>query len=110
MSQLRCVVPGYAHHIYQRGVRKEPLFHEDSDFLVYTRVLKDACHEHGICIWCYVFMSNHIHLLAVPRAEKSISKALHKAHTTYAMYFNAKYLFSGHVWEGRPHISVTDEA
>jgi hypothetical protein len=47
-----CVVPGLAHHVYQRGVRKEPLFHENRDFLVYIRVLvfqADDVGEEAIC-------------------------------------------------------------
>src|SRR5439155_10308876 len=42
--------------------------------------------------------------------EKSISKALHDAHTAYSTYFNSKYGFVGHTWQGRPQISVMDES
>src|SRR5262245_19274664 len=109
MSQLRCVIPHYAHHIRQRGVRKNPVFHDDSDFLVYIRVLKNACTVNEVCIWCYALMTNHVHLVGVPHTEIGLSKALHNAHTAYATYFNSKYGFSGHLWQGRPQISVMDE-
>jgi putative transposase len=105
----RCVVPGYAHHVYQRGVRKEPLFHEDRDFLVYMRALKEGCVQHGVGIRTYTLMTNHIHLIAVPQGEWSLSRALHLTHTNYSMYFNAKYGFAGHAWEGRPQMFVMDE-
>jgi putative transposase len=55
-------------------------------------------------------MTNHIHLIAVPEAEDSISRTLHLAHTCYSTYLNAKYRFSGHAWQGRPGIFVMDEA
>ena len=106
----RCVIPGLAHHVYQRGVRKEPLFHEDRDFLVYIRTLKEGCSKQGVSICTYTLMTNHIHLIAVPECEDSISRALHAAHSTYSKYFNAKYRLSGHAWERRPHICATDEA
>jgi putative transposase len=106
----RIVIPGCAHHVYQRGVRKEPLFHEDRDFLVYIRTLKEGCGRHSVAIFTYTLMTNHIHLVAVPEREDSLSRALHLAHSSYTAYFNAKYRFSGHAWEGRPHMCATDEA
>jgi len=55
-------------------------------------------------------MTKHVQLTAVPDPERSISKALHDAHTEYSTYFNAKYGFVGHVWQGRPDMSLMDEA
>jgi putative transposase len=60
-------------------------------------------------IWAYALMTNHVHLIAVPEGDKSISTALQKAHTTYAKYFNGKYGFVGHVWQSRPDMSVMDD-
>src|SRR4030095_6550248 len=70
----RCVVPHYAHHICHRGVRKDPMFHDDSDYLVYMRVLKKGCVAKEVLIWAYALMLNHVHLVGVPKDEKSISK------------------------------------
>ena len=106
----RCVVPHYAHHVRQRGVRRDPVFHDDSDCLVYIRVLEQASTEHGVDIWAYTLMTNHIHLVAIPEDEKGISKTLHDAHTDYSTYFNRKYGLVGHVWQGRPNICVMDES
>src|SRR5436190_3817011 len=106
---LRHVVPQLPHHIRHRGVRKDIIFHEDSDYLVYIRNLKNACVEFFVKIWAYALMTNHVHLIAVPESETSISRALQKAHTTYAEYFNGKYGFVGHVWQSRPDMSVMDD-
>ena len=56
-----------------------------------------------------LFMTNHVHLVVVPMHQHSISKTLHDAHTEYSTYFNAKYGFVGHVWQGRADISLMDE-
>jgi len=106
----RCVVVNYPHHVYQRGVRKEPLFYEDRDFLVYARVLREGCLKHAVTIRSYAFMTNHIHLIAVPGTEDSFSRTLHDAHTSYSTYFNSKYGFKGHAWQGRPEMCVMDES
>jgi len=106
---LRQVIPEFPHHVRQRGVRKNATFHEDSDYLLYIRSLRDACIEFVVKIWAYVLMTNHVHLIAVPKKEESISKALQKAHTTYSTYFNQKYGFVGHLWQSRPQMSVMDD-
>lgn len=111
MARLRrFVVPGCAHHVYQRGVRQKPLFHEDRDFLVYMRTLKEGCVKHGVSVRSYTLMTNHVHLIVVPKVEDSLSRALQVAHTGYSMYFNAKYRFTGHAWEGRPQMCAMEEA
>jgi putative transposase len=108
-NSFRCTVPDYPHHIRQRGVRRDPIFHQDADYLVYIRNLKDGCSEHGLRIRSYSLMTNHVHIIAIPEREQSMSRALHDAHTQYAKYFNAKYGFHGHLWDGRPQYNVMDE-
>jgi putative transposase len=85
------------------------MFHDDSDCLVYLRLLRDACSEADVEIWAYALMVNHYHLIAVPAKATSISRALQKAHTSYASYFNAKYCYVGHVWHSRPRMCAMDE-
>jgi putative transposase len=109
MSPSRLTVPHYPHHVCERGVRKEPIFHDDSDYLVYIRILKNGCTKHRVEVCAYCLMTNHVHLVVVPEQEESISKALHNAHSQYSTYFNAKYGFSGHVFEKRPGICVMDD-
>ena len=108
-NSICCAVPGYPHHIRQRGVRKQPIFHDDSDYLVYMRNLKNSSTEHDLRIDSYSLMTNHIHLIAVPKMDVSISRTLHDAHTNYSRYFNAKYGFVGHAWQGRAHYSAMDD-
>ena len=108
-ASIRCVVPGHPHHVYERGVRRSPVFHDDSDYLVYIRNLKKGCCRHGVAIRAYSLMTNHVHLIAVPMKENSISKALHDAHSAYATYFNTKYGFVGRLWESAPKCNVMDE-
>jgi putative transposase len=46
-------------------------------------------------------MSNHVHHVGVPERPDSLDKTIRVAHGEYAEYFNAKYGFVGHVWQGR---------
>src|SRR5437868_10301484 len=55
------IVPSCAHHIRERGIRKNPIFYDDSDRLVYLRVLREACREYSvaICAYCLMTLSGH---------------------------------------------------
>jgi len=46
-------------------------------------------------------MSNHVHLVVIPRHAKSMALALRHTHGRYASYLNARLGASGHVWQGR---------
>jgi putative transposase len=53
-------------------------------------------------------MSNHIHLLATPQHENSISKVFQSVGRKYVQYFNYTYKRSGTLWEGRYRATVVD--
>ncbi len=61
-------------------------------------------------IHAYAWMSNHIHLLATPTTEQSISKTFQSAGRRYVQYFNHMYKRSGTLWEGRYRATVVDSS
>ena len=102
MSRVaRIVVPGFPHHITQRGNRQMDVFETDDDRLAYLRFLKKYAVQYNLSIYAYCLMTNHIHLVVVPGDEVALGKALRDTHTVYAMYFNTRTALSGHVWQGR---------
>jgi len=102
-------VPGYPHHVTQRGNRRADVFETEDDRHAYLRFLKKYGQRHGLDIWAYCLMTNHIHLVAVPEREESLARALRDAHTVYAMRVNTRTQQSGHVWQGRFYSCVLDE-
>ena len=94
---VRIVVPGFPHHVTQRGNRRADIFETDEDREAYLRFLKTYCEKRGLSVWAYCLMSNHVHLVVVPQKESSLSEGLRDAHTVYAMYFNSRTRLSGHV-------------
>jgi putative transposase len=46
-------------------------------------------------------MTNHVHLIAMPEREDSLSVLLRRVHGRYAQYYNARYGRSGHLWQNR---------
>ena len=111
MSRVaRVVVPGFAHHVTQRGNRGTDVFVTDSGREAYLRYLRTYGEKRGLSIWAYCLMTNHVHLVAVPKREASLSEGLRDAHTVYAMYFNSRTKLTGHVWQGRFYSCVLDDA
>lgn len=111
MSRIaRVVVPGFPHHVTQRGNRCAEVFEDDEDRRTYLRFLKQYATRRGLAIWAYCLMTNHVHLVVVPEREDSLAKGLRDAHTVYAMRFNLRTGLSGHVWQGRFHSCVLDDA
>jgi putative transposase len=110
MSRIaRIVVPGYPHHVTQRGNRQSVIFHSDKDRQKYLFFLSQYSAQYGLEIWAYCLMDNHVHLIVVPREAESLSLALRTAHTMYANYFNEQSSLSGHLWQGRFYSSALDE-
>jgi putative transposase len=53
-------------------------------------------------------MTNHVHLLATPSQEQSVSKTLQSVGRRYVQYFNYAYRRTGTLWEGRYRATVID--
>jgi len=102
MPRLRRVIlPGEPHHVTQRGNRRTDIYCDNEDREVYLFLLKKYSSVNSIEIFSYCLMTNHIHLVVTPPDEKSLSSAMRDCHSTFAIYFNRKYNFSGHLWQGR---------
>lgn len=109
MARLpRYVIPGQPQHIIQRGNNRQAIFAAEADFQFFRDALVDAAGKHGLAIHAYVWMTNHIHLLATPEHEDSISKVFQSVGRKYVQYFNYTYKRSGTLWEGRYRATVVD--
>ena len=109
MARLpRYVIPGQPQHIIQRGNNRQPIFAADVDYQFFRDALVEAAAKHGLEIHAYVWMTNHIHLLATPKYNDSISKVFQSVGRRYVQYFNFTYKRSGTLWEGRYRATVVD--
>lgn len=97
----RCVLPGLACHITQRGVDRREVFSADQDWSTYLRLLEENLRDAAASILGYCLMSNHVHLIAVPAREDWLSVLLRRVHGRYAQYYNALSGRSGHLWQNR---------
>jgi len=105
----RVVVPGYPHHVTQRGNRRQATFFRDEDFRLYIQLMSEWCGSCGVAIWAYCLMPNHVHLIAVPQSEDSLRHAIGEAHRRYSRHINFREDWRGHLWQGRFASYVMDE-
>ena len=56
----RLVVPGYPHHVTQRGNRRQPVFFGDGDYQLYIDLLAESAKETDVAIWAYCLMPKGI--------------------------------------------------
>lgn len=110
MARLpRMVLPGIPHHVTQRGNRRERTFFEDGDYAVYLDLLADASARHGVEVWSYCLMPNHVHIIAVPRDEDGLGRTFRHVHRHYTGFINARMRVTGHLWQGRFSSVAMDE-
>jgi putative transposase len=97
----RIIATGYPHHITQRGNNRATVFFDDEDRQTYLNLLGIYAQKHNLQIWAYCLMNNHIHLLAVPETETSLSRGIGLTNQVYTQYLNRKLNQSGRVWQNR---------
>ena len=109
MARLpRYVIPGQPQHIIQRGNNRQAIFSAEADYQFFRDALVEAAAKYGLAVHAYVWMTNHVHLLATPALEDSISKTFQSVGRRYVQYFNYTYKRSGTLWEGRYRATVVD--
>ena len=102
MARLpRLTVPGYAHHVIQRGNNRQTIFHDARDYESLLELLKEQATRSQVAIHSYVVMSNHFHLLATPATASGLPAMMRAVDQRYAQYFNKRHRRTGALWEGR---------
>jgi hypothetical protein len=60
-------IPGFPHHVTQRGNRRQQVFFELSDYALYCDLLAERRRKASVEVWAYCLMPNHVHLVRTER-------------------------------------------
>lgn len=91
---------GAYYHVYNRGVRRAPLFHDDKDYFQFERYLAEAVRHSGLVVYAWCQMPNHFHFL-VQTVQANLAEWMQRLTGRYAQYLNRRYKWKGHAFEGR---------
>ena len=102
MARLpRLTLPGYPHHIIQRGNNRQMIFADTQDFAAMMALLAENAQKLAVAVHAYVLMDNHFHLLATPTTAEALPLMMQAVGRSYVRYFNQRHGRSGTLWEGR---------
>ena len=102
MARLpRLTLPGYPHHVIQRGNNRQAIFAKTADYQRLLDLLDDNARQFEVAIHAYVLMSNHFHLLVTPQTSDGLPQMMQAVGRRYVRYFNDSQQRSGTLWEGR---------
>lgn len=102
MARLpRLTVPGYPHHLIQRGNNRQAIFESKADYELLLALLEEHAARQQVALHSYVLMSNHFHVLATPSTGEGIPHMMQAVGRQYVRHFNLRHGRSGTLWEGR---------
>jgi putative transposase len=97
----RCIEPGLAYHVTQRGSNRQRVFFCASDSRMYLSLLRDQLQDAAVRVLAYCLMNNHVHLVVVPQKADSLAILFRRVHGRYAQYVNTRRRRTGHLWQQR---------
>jgi putative transposase len=97
-------------HLIVRGNDRKQIFFSEQDRLYFLRCLGETRAQRGCDIHAFVLMSNHVHILATPRAEHGASRMMQDLGRAYVTHVNKLHGRTGALYEGRFKSSLVETA
>lgn len=113
---IKTYVPDSYYHVYNRGVSKQTIFHDEQDYEVFLGLLKRylspvptlranrtpyPSYAGEVRLLSYCLMPNHFHLQLYQISEEGMQLLLKSVSVAYSMYFNKRYKRIGAVFQQR---------
>ena len=97
----RSIIDGGIYHLLARSNNRQLVFPQDADCRRYLELLAAAAREHGLLVFHYALMPDHVHLILEASIGRSLSRAMHRLNLAYALHYRKRYGYHGHLWRGR---------
>lgn len=92
MARARRHSPGgVTYHVVNRAARKAAIFWTEQDYSAFVHVLAEAKTRFRVCIFAYIVMPNHWHLLLQPLHNGELSRFMHWLTTTHTRRWNVAH-------------------
>jgi len=96
-------------NITGRGNNKKVLFKRDCNYRYFKDLMMRYKKKHGLTIYHYCLMKNHIHMLLKIRKRDYLAKAMHGLQLAYSKYYNDRNNSCGRVWQGRFYSKLAED-
>lgn len=97
---LRIEFSGAFYHVTSRGDRREPIFDDDEDRLMFLGILNEVVTRFNWMCHAYCLMTNHYHLV-VETPDGNLSKGMRQLNGMYTQASNRRHGRTGHLFQGR---------
>lgn len=105
---LRLEFPGAVYHITARGDRREAIFLDDDDRLMFIDLLAKEITQQGWLLYAFCLMDNHYHLL-LETPEPNLVRGMRRLNGVYTQAFNRRHGLVGHLLQGRYKSILVDK-
>lgn len=97
----RLIIPGFPHHVTQRGNHRQRVFFSDEDRRFYLELLGRQVAAGELSLLGHSLMSNHVHHASIPHTCDALSRAMRTLNRDFARFQNLRCNRTGHLWQGR---------
>lgn len=97
---LRIEHPHAWYHVLNRGRRREKVFFENSDYLLFLQIIEDCSRLYNLEVHAYSLMPNHYHLM-ICTPNGNLSRIMRHLDGVYTQKINRKYKMEGGLFKGR---------
>jgi putative transposase len=105
--KLRLEYPGAVYHLLNRGDRREPIFRDNRDRLLFIETLGQVCRKTGWQVHAVCLMPNHFHLV-IETPSANLVAGMKWFLGTYTGRFNRRHKLFGHLFSGRYKALIVD--
>ncbi len=92
--------PGAFHHVIGRGINRQEIFSDKTDYMNFLVRLGDILAETKTSCYGWALIPNHFHLL-LRTGNAPVSVVMKRLLTGYAVSFNRRHHRSGHLFQNR---------
>ena len=94
---------GLIYHVINRGVGKQRIFFDDSDYLAFEGVIQETLVKSPMRILSYCLMPNHWHFVLWPENDGDLANFMQRLTVTHVTRWQKYYnmVGYGHLYQGR---------
>jgi len=97
---IRIEYAGALYHVTSRGDRREDIFVDDDDRLIWLEVFSQVCSRFNWRCHAWCLMDNHYHIV-IETIEGNLSQGMRQLNGVFTQKTNRRHNRVGHVFQGR---------